>query len=82
MVLFYVNAILMKSSISEYLGSTTIAEGVKLNYNKYFNAIPGKYAQDIWRFRQYNEGKTNGAIALRPLGNLQGGVGVLVSRQD
>ena len=44
-VSFYVNAFAPKSGISDHMSPMTIVEGVKLDYNKHFKVIPGKYAQ-------------------------------------
>ena len=88
-VSFYVNAFSPKSGISDHMSPMTIAEGVKLDHNKHFKVIPGKYAQTFEGSYNTMKERTIGAIALGPLRNLRGGAwffslktGLILSRNS
>ena len=70
-VSFYVNALSLKSGISDHMSPMTIVEGVKLDYTKHFKVIPGKYAQTFEGSDNTMKERTIRAIALGYLGKLQ-----------
>ena len=71
---FYVNTFPLKRGISNLLCQITIMEGVKLNYNKYFKVIPGKYVQKFEGSYNIMREHIIREIVFEPSGNLQGDV--------
>jgi hypothetical protein len=73
-VVFYINAFVWRSGVSQFLSPATIVEGVMLDFNKHFHLIFGEYVHTYEGTTNSMKDRTVGAIALGPSGNIQGGV--------
>ena len=73
-VTFYINALVWKNSVSQFLCPATIVEGLTLDYNTHFHVLYGEYIHTYEGTTNTLKHRTVGDIALGPSDNSQGGV--------
>ena len=73
-VVFYINAFVWRQGVSQFLPPVTIIEGIALDFNLHFPLIYGEYVHTYEGTDNSMNKRTVGSVALKPSGNLQGGV--------
>jgi len=73
-VIFYINAFVWRSGVSQVLSPLVIVEGLVVDYNLHFKVIFREFLQTYEGTKNDMIPRTIDAIALGPNGNLQGGI--------